>query len=63
MVTDKTAYNGSFLSRIFFRRITFIDPEFEYLENGITEKVTIYAKDPKIFAKTLPAGDESFYLN
>lgn len=64
MVTDRTPYKWIFFIRTpFFRRNTFIDPDLNILENGITEKVTIYAKRvSENIAKPLPAGDESIFI-
>lgn len=52
-----------FVKNAFFKRHTFIDPELNIQENGITEKMTIYAKRvSKHVIKPVVNGDESIFI-
>jgi hypothetical protein len=46
-----------------FKRNDFIDPDLNIRENGISEKVTIYAKRvSESIAKPIVTGDESIFI-
>jgi hypothetical protein len=52
-----------FIKRPILKRNIFIDPDLDILKNGITEKVTIYAKRVlENIAKPIKTGDESIFI-
>lgn len=64
MATDTIPYKWIFFIRTsFFRRNIFIDPDLSILKNGISEKVTIYAKRVSLnTTRPVPAGDQSIFI-
>jgi hypothetical protein len=52
-----------FIKRPILKRNIFIDPDLDILKNGISEKVTIYAKRvSENIAKPITTGDESIFI-
>ncbi|SEB17789.1 TssN family type VI secretion system protein [Pedobacter hartonius] len=51
-----------FIKTSFFKRNIFIDPELDILQNGITDKVTIYAKRVADDAAPEIKGDDSIFI-
>ena len=52
-----------FIKTSFFKPNIFIDPDLDILKNGISEKVTIYAKRvSQNIAKPIITGDESIFI-
>ncbi len=64
MAADNEPFRWIFFIRTsFFKRNTFIDPELDIRRNGITEKVTIYAKRvSENIAKPVLTGDDSIFI-
>lgn len=64
MATNDIAFKWIFFIKTsFFKKNTFIDPDLTILKNGISEKVTIYAKRvSENITKPVPAGDESIFI-
>jgi hypothetical protein len=52
-----------FIKTSFFKKNIFIDPDLDIINNGITEKMTIYAKRVSENAnKPEKVGDESIFI-
>jgi hypothetical protein len=64
MTDDNEIYKWMFFMRTsIFKRNVFIDPDINIRENGISEKITIYAKRvSESISKQTASGDESIFI-
>jgi len=64
LAADNMPYKWMFfIKRPILKRNIFIDPDLDILKNGISEKVTIYAKRvSENIAKPIKTGDESIFI-